>query len=132
MIHPNLKTVQLFGVLAYKSTKNLRNNLHLQKKSNSRLERRDIQIFCHFHLVTALFLPITPHDTCINQLLRFLNDLVYFWTIVMNQSLQIYNFLYLSAYNLQVKLTKRRPTNLQLFHFESCRFYNGKHPKSTA
>jgi hypothetical protein len=33
---------------------------------------------------------------------------------------------------LQVKLTKRKPTNLQLSHFESCRFYNGKHPKSMA
>ena len=35
--------------------------------------------------------------------------------MIINQGLQIYNFLYLSTYDLQVKLTKRRPTNLQLF-----------------
>jgi hypothetical protein len=52
--------------------------------------------------------------------------------LITNHGLQIYNFLHLSAYNLQVKLTKIKPTNLQLSHFESCRFYNGKHPKSTA
>ena len=80
----------------------------------------------------ALLLPIILHKTIINHLLRFLKDFVKFRIMITNHSLQIYNFLPLPAYNLQVKLTKRKPTNLQLSHFESCRFYNGKHPKSTA
>ncbi len=53
-------------------------------------------------------------------------------TILPFPSMPPIRHLLLSAYNPQVKLTKRRPTNRQLFHIESCRFYNGKHRKSTA
>ena len=74
----------------------------------------------------ALLLPIILHKTIINHLLRFLKDFVKFRILITNHSLQIYNCLHLSAYNLQVNLTKRKPTNLQISHFESCRFYNGK------
>ena len=90
------------------------------------------QNFLLFLLNFALLLPIILHKTIINHLLRFLKDFVKFRIMITNHSLQIYNFLHLPANNLQVKLTKRKPTNLQLSHFESCRFYNGKHPKSTA
>ena len=38
----------------------------------------------------------------------------------------------LVTYNLQLIYQKRGPTNLQLFHFQSCRFYNPKQPNSTA
>ena len=36
----------------------------------------------------------------------------------------------LVTYNLQLIYQKRGPTNLQLFHFQSCRFYNPKQPNS--
>jgi hypothetical protein len=57
---------------------------------------------------------------------------VKFWIMIPNHGLQIYNFLNLSVYNLQVKFIKRKPTNLQLSRYENCRFYNWKHSKSTA
>ena len=97
------------------------------------IEKQEIfNICCWFLLDNALLLPIILLKTIINHLLSFLKDFVKFRIMITNHSLQIYNFLHLPAYNLQVKLTKRKPTNLQLSHFESCRFYNGKHTKSTA
>ena len=77
-------------------------------------------IFCCLLLNNALLLPI------IQLFKKIFKDFVKFRIMIISHSLQIYNFLYLSAYNLQVNLTKRKPTNLQISHFESCRFYNGK------
>ena len=117
---PGSYTIDLINLLPQFVKKNY--FLQYQSCHFAKISTQD-NVICTTTLIIKVKLPSTGFSILFPTIYTF---------YLQNIKLQIHKFLLLVTYNLQLLNPKRRPTNLQLFHFQSCRFYNPKQPKSTA